>query len=249
MGAEVFPETVWSLVLAATDEGDPHRAQAAFCDLCGAYRQPIFRWMCSAGLNPHDAEDSTQEFLEKWLQRGNPLVGFRRRERRFREFLSVCLRRYLSDRRDGALTQKRGMGVLHSQLEDDLAVSPEAPPGLSLDLELARFLHAQALMELTSSWTDRIGAPAWTQVSRLAFDGENGVPQAVIAGQLACPLNTLKGWILRLRREHFERFRGKAMLLCPPTESESEVVYLLGLLKDHGQSQTSSSTTPCPNSR
>jgi DNA-directed RNA polymerase specialized sigma24 family protein len=248
MGAEVFPETVWPLVLAATDQKDPERAQAAFRELCGAYRQPIFRWMCSVGLNPHDAEDSTQEFLHKWLQRGNPLVGFQRRERRFREFLSVCLRRYLSDRRDSALAQKRGTGVVHSQLEDDSAASPEEPPGVSLDLELARFLHTQALVELTSTWTDRIGAPAWMQVSRLAFDGEDGVPQAVIAGQLACPLNTLKGWILRLRREHFERFRGKAMLLALPTDSEFEVVYLLGLLKEHGLSQTSS-TTPFLNSR
>ena len=92
----IFPLTHWSGVVQAAG-AEPDKARRAFEQLCADYRDAIAHWMRLQRLSPEDAEDAAHDFLAQWLQRENPLRDFQRGERRFREFLRVCLRRFLAD--------------------------------------------------------------------------------------------------------------------------------------------------------
>ena len=124
----------------------------------------------------------------------------------------------------------------------------QPPPGRSLDLEVARELHARVVTELRTGWEARLGPSVFAQVLQLAFDYGTPLPQAAVAERLGCPLNTLKGWILRLRREYFQQFGLKVQRHTAPIEAKPELVYLLGLLTEFGFVGTVAATRP-PDSR
>ena len=106
----IFPATHWSAVLQAAG-AEPDKARRAFEQLCADYRDAIAHWMRLQRLTPEDAEDAAHDFLAQWLQRENPLHGFQRGERRFREFLRVCLRRFLADWHARRHAARRGGGA------------------------------------------------------------------------------------------------------------------------------------------
>jgi DNA-directed RNA polymerase specialized sigma24 family protein len=106
--AGVFATTHWSVVLAAGDENDP-LAAAALGQLCQSYWYPLYAFVRRQGANPHEAEDLTQEFFARLLDKrfianASPEKG------RFRSFLLVALKRFLINERERALAQKRGGG-------------------------------------------------------------------------------------------------------------------------------------------
>src|SRR5690349_9303705 len=57
----VFPNTRWSVVLAAR-QASPEAA-AALETICQAYWQPLYAYVRRSGKSPHDAQDLTQEFF------------------------------------------------------------------------------------------------------------------------------------------------------------------------------------------
>src|SRR6187402_2994549 len=88
-----FNTTHWSLVLLAGDLQAP-QADAALDKLCAAYWPPLYAYVRRSGHSPEDAQDLTQEFfarlLEKqWMNAAEPSRGH------FRTFLLVALKRFL----------------------------------------------------------------------------------------------------------------------------------------------------------
>src|SRR5215472_16830230 len=93
-GPRIFPNTRWSLVLAARQQFSPESA-AALEAICRAYWYPLYSYVRRTGQSPHDAQDLTQEFfsrlLEKrWLDSADPHKG------KLRTFLIVALKNFLS---------------------------------------------------------------------------------------------------------------------------------------------------------
>jgi RNA polymerase sigma-70 factor (ECF subfamily) len=77
--------------------------------LCQSYWFPLYAFLRRRGYDNHQAEDSTQAFfahiLEKHhLRTASPKYG------KFRSFLLIRLKGFLSDERDRAQAQKRGGG-------------------------------------------------------------------------------------------------------------------------------------------
>ena len=64
----VFPNTRWSVVLAATQQPSPESA-AALEALCRAYWYPLYAYVRRCGQSPHDAQDLTQEFFRRLLEK------------------------------------------------------------------------------------------------------------------------------------------------------------------------------------
>lgn len=107
-GNNRFATTRWSVVLAAKD-GNAPVARNALTDLCGIYWYPLYAFVRRQGHSAEEAEDLTQEFfarlLEKdFLQSVNPAKG------RFRSFLLAAMRHFLANEWDRAKTAKRGGG-------------------------------------------------------------------------------------------------------------------------------------------
>ncbi len=113
-----FPQTRWSLVLAATDGGET--AARALEELCRMYWKPVFTYIRAQGFAPHDAEDLAQEFFARLLER-DLLRDTGREKGKLRTFLAVVLRNFLNNARESASAKKRGGGLV--RVEGDTAES------------------------------------------------------------------------------------------------------------------------------
>jgi RNA polymerase sigma factor (sigma-70 family) len=105
---EKFATTRWSLVLAAGHEQSPGSSEA-LATLCGIYWYPLYAFGRRLGHCPEEAQDLTQEFFVRVLEKGylgtaDPTLG------RFRCFLLTSFKHFLSKERERAQTQKRGGG-------------------------------------------------------------------------------------------------------------------------------------------
>jgi len=231
MDLDDFPLTQWTQVLEATSR-DPERARQAVVALCVRYRDAIRSWFQRDLRTRQEAEDLTHDFLSRWLARDAPLGNFTRGERRFREFLAVCLRHFAASRHEQAVALKRGGGAVHLDLTEE-AAAPEAMAD-ALDLDLARRLHQTTLAELAGRWHPRVPRDGWPRLCDLAWGGDPAPHYAAQAADLGVPMGTLKGWIFRIRQEHYEGFRQRARMLTDPDDVDAEVRHLLGLLFRHG---------------
>jgi len=95
-------------VLAARDH-DGMAAREALAGLCSSYWFPLYAFIRRQGSSPHEAEDLTQEFFYRFLERDSiehvhPARG------KFRSFLLSCLKNFLANERERASAQRRGGG-------------------------------------------------------------------------------------------------------------------------------------------
>jgi RNA polymerase sigma-70 factor (ECF subfamily) len=110
-----FATTHWSLIVAARD-GEAAEAQAALTALCQAYWYPLYAYIRRQGHPADRAEDLTQEFFARLLEKDflgvlDPAKG------KFRAFLLAACKHFLANERDRERTQKRGHGRLHLSLD------------------------------------------------------------------------------------------------------------------------------------
>jgi len=102
----LFVTTRWSVVLAAQDRSSPDSA-AALEVLCRAYWYPLYVYVLGTGHTAEAAQDLTQEFFARllardWLRVVLPDKG------RFRTFLLVAMKRFLTNEWHRGMRQKRG---------------------------------------------------------------------------------------------------------------------------------------------
>src|SRR6266513_290942 len=114
-----FKTTHWSVVLQAGRDSSSD-ATAALEKLCRAYWYPIYVYVRRQGHAAHDAQDLTQEFFAQLL-RLRSLGAVAPHKGKFRTFLLVSLKHFLSDARDAARAQKRGGGRAVLSLDEDEA--------------------------------------------------------------------------------------------------------------------------------
>ncbi|MDQ3623425.1 MAG: sigma-70 family RNA polymerase sigma factor [Verrucomicrobiota bacterium] len=109
--AALFVTTRWSVVLAAQDAGVGD-ATAALETLCRTYWRVLYGYARRHGYSPHDAEDATQAFFARLLEK-DYLQAVRRELGPFRAFLQMAFKRFLSKERERASAALRGGGVKH----------------------------------------------------------------------------------------------------------------------------------------
>src|SRR5436190_6103694 len=103
-----FLTTHWSLIVAARDRESPH-AREALAELCRAYWYPLYACVRRQGYSPDQAQDETQEFFARFLEKD--LLGLADRAKgKFRSFLLAACKHFLANERDRANAQKRGGG-------------------------------------------------------------------------------------------------------------------------------------------
>jgi RNA polymerase sigma factor (sigma-70 family) len=126
----VFPNTRWSVVLAAKRRPSPESA-AALEAICRAYWYPLYAYVRRCGQSPPDAQDLTQEFFcrlldKRWLDSANPDKG------KLRTFLIVALKHFMSKEWRRASAQRRGGGQSLVQFDTAFAESRYAVDTASL---------------------------------------------------------------------------------------------------------------------
>src|SRR6266446_4288235 len=105
-GLRAFPPTRWSVVLAAKQRQSPASA-AALEGICRAYWYPLYAYVRRCGQSPHDAQDLTQEFFCRLLQK-HWLDSADREKGRLRTFLIVALKNFMNKEWRRASAQRRG---------------------------------------------------------------------------------------------------------------------------------------------
>ena len=115
----MFPETQWTVVLAAGGTPSPESA-AALERLCSSYWYPLYAYVRRRGHSPPDAQDLTQEFFARLLEH-NWIAHADRHKGRFRSFLLMAMKRFLAKEWDKVKTLKRGGQVRLVPLQLDTA--------------------------------------------------------------------------------------------------------------------------------
>src|SRR5687767_8328037 len=108
-----FNTTRWSLIADA--RGDPLLARPALESLCRDYRPPVLAYVRRHARLASDAEDLTQEFFARFLEKGWYADAAPERGR-FRALVLTALRRFLIDAEARVRTQKRGGREAHVEL-------------------------------------------------------------------------------------------------------------------------------------
>ena len=103
-----FATTQWQMVLDASRSDAPGNLEA-LQQLCGAYWYPLYAYIRRRGHGREDAEDLTQEFFARLLEK-QWLDGIQKSGSRFRSFLLSALNGFLANQYDRTTAAKRGGG-------------------------------------------------------------------------------------------------------------------------------------------
>ena len=103
-----FATTHWSTVLAAGDSASAG-SSAALERLCRSYWYPLYAFVRRKGHPPEDAQDLTQAFFARFIEK-RFLKGVDRERGRFRTFLLTALSHFLANEWYRVKAAKRGGG-------------------------------------------------------------------------------------------------------------------------------------------
>ena len=123
-GAAAFTTTHWSVVLEA--RGESPAAEAALEKLCRIYWWPLYGFVRREGYKPEEAQDLTQAFFARLLERRD-FETVRRERGRLRSYLLASMKNFLSKARDREKALKRGEGRPLISLDDLLARETRRP--------------------------------------------------------------------------------------------------------------------------
>jgi RNA polymerase sigma-70 factor (ECF subfamily) len=211
--------------------GDSAESAAALETLCRAYWLPLYAFVRRKGFEPADAEDYTQAFFQRLLER-NDLAHVSQDKGRFRSFLMAALQHFISDELDRARALKRGGGRQHLRLDTTDAeplyaaemVDGETPER-AFDRNWTRALLARAGTRLRNEC-----AAAGKEELFAAVGPETGgeESQAAIAARLGLTESAVKSAAFRLRQRYRELIIDEvAQTVSNPAELEEELRQLL----------------------
>ena len=182
-----FTTTHWSVVLAA---GDPRSPQAgeALETLCRAYWYPLYVYVRRRGYGVEDAQDLTQTFFARFVEKGSFELADPARGR-FRTFLLHALEHFLINEWKRAHRLKRGGGKPSLSLDADdaehrYASEPAArlTPERAYEKRWAMTLLEQVLAALRQEYTGpATGACSRNWLSSLGQDASTSTPSSASA--------------------------------------------------------------------
>jgi RNA polymerase sigma factor (sigma-70 family) len=233
----VFVTTHWSLVLLARDSQSPQSA-AALEKLCRAYWYPLYAYVRRSGQSRENAEDLTQAFFTRLLEK-HFLDSVRQERGRFRTFLLVALKRFLANEWDRARAQKRGGARTHLPLDTELAerklqvelAAPQLSPDRAFERRWALALLEQTLSRLRAEF-ERAGKTAEFERLKIFLTADkHEIPYAGFAAETGMSESALRVAAHRLRKRYRELFREEiAHTLAEGESVDEELRCLLDVL-------------------
>lgn len=230
----LFPNTRWSVVLA-TRQPTPESA-AALETICQAYWYPLYAYVRRCGKPPHDAQDLTQEFfcrlLEKrWLDSANREKG------KLRSFLIVALKKFMSNEWDRVSAQRRGGGRAHAQIDTAFAESRFATdaqalaPDETFDRQWALTLISLTTARLRAEFT-AAGKPGdYDALKNCLLADRGAIDYAAVAKQLGVNDGAARVAVHRLRKRFREIYREEiSQTLAEGADLDAELHHLAATL-------------------
>lgn len=231
-----FQTTHWSLVLRAGHRED-RDADAAMAALCQRYWFPLYSYVRWRVADVHEAQDLTQEFFARLLEKEYLAVADPQRGK-FRCFLLASLKHFLANEWNRAHAQKRGGHARHLSLDLGSGES-------RLNLEPAHALTPERLFErqwvltlldlvmtrLQEEYQTQGKAPQFERLKDvLTGDGER-LPYSALAVALGMSEDAARQAASRMRKRYRELLREEvAQTLAEPGNVDDEIRSLFEVL-------------------
>ena len=236
-GPEYFATTHWSIVLTAGQTSAPDAADALE-KLCRGYWYPLFAYVRRRGHGPHDAQDLTQEFFLRFLEK-NYLKAVAREKGKFRSFLLASMNHFLANEWDKAKTEKRGGKLQFVSMDatfDDSDHRHEPAADLSpervYEQQWALALLAQVLARLRQEFVAAGKAHLFDHLKPFLTGQKRAETYADLAAQLKTTEGALKMTVQRMRQRYRELLRDEiAQTVASEAEIEEELRALLSALR------------------
>ncbi len=192
-----FQTTRWSLIEDARDH--PSRSRAALEQLCRAYRPPVLAFIRHSGYGANDAEDLTQTFFLRFLERGwyadaTPERG------RFRSLLLTSVRHFLSDQHAQALARKRSGGVVQGGDDAIIHLAGGEGPEEAFTRAWLGTVVSHAMTRLSEEWTQAGKQEQFRQLSSMLVEHADAEELQALAGETGTRANTLAVQAHRMRQ-------------------------------------------------
>lgn len=230
-----FAPTRWTIVLAA-GHGAAQRADEALAELCRTYWYPMYAYARRRGQSPHDAEDLTQAFFARLIEK-DWLASVRREKGRFRSFLLVAMKRFMADEWDRARAAKRGGGDMTVPLDTEVAERQFDPrlaggtPELAFDREWAMTLLDHTLARLREEFPGPAKQEEYAVLKEYLTADRGAIPYEELALRLQTTPGAARVAVHRLRKRFREIFRDEiAQTVAREEDQEDELRHLLAAL-------------------
>ena len=231
-----FHTTHWTVVLAAR-QNDGAVARAALTDLCQTYWLPLYAFIRRQGLNPHQAEDLTQEFFCQFLERDSlayvqPTAG------KFRSFLLACLKNFLSNERHRSQAKRRGGGMTFvainsADAETHYSFEPvdHRTPEADFERRWAFTVLEQTIQRLKHEYCAAGKRELFEDLQGFLPGGQETVTRADLANKRGVSIGAIDVAIHRLRQRFGALLRSQvAQTVSSETEVEEEIRHLITVL-------------------
>jgi len=233
---ERFHTTQWSRVVAANWDDSP-QSRAALAALCETYWPPLYAFVRRSGYSPADAEDLTQAFFARLLER-NSLRAADRQRGRFRSFLLGAIKHFLANQRKATRAQKRGGGRQLRTLDFALVEAAYAMEPSNGQTPQRLFDRHWALMLLTQGWRRleeeqrQAGkAEQFACLQSFLVGGDEQSTYRIAAHQLETTEAAVKMAVHRLRKRYREVLRDEiGQTVADPGEIDDEIRQLFAVL-------------------
>lgn len=237
-GNSLFVATRWSVVLTAKDKSSPDSAVALEA-LCHAYWYPLYVFIRRQGGSSHDAQDLTQEFFARLLQK-DYLQAAAPEKGRFRTFLRVALKRFLANEWDRVRALKRGGGNSPISLD---ALSAEdryrneradmLSPDRIYERRWAMTLLDQVMRLLRIEYTELGKVAEFEELKGVLTADRGAIPYSAIAEKLKTTEGASRVAVHRMRKRFRELFQATvADTVARPEEVEDEMRYVVAVLSE-----------------
>jgi len=231
-----FRSTQWSLVIAAARWPSPD-AQQALAALCTIYWPPLYAFVRRCGYSTSDAEDLTQEFFARLLEK-NFLKSAEQERGRFRSFLLASMKHFLANEWDRAHAKKRGGDFTHVPIDVERIESLVAQqwssnisPEQLFERQWALTVIELALARLEDEFSRANKRPLFDELKSHLLGPGDRVPYANLAFKTQTTVAAIKVTMHRMRRRFRDLLRSQiGQTVASEAEIDDEIRYLMSVV-------------------
>jgi len=231
-----FATTQWSIVVRAA-RPEESAARWALEQLCQRYWLPLYAFARRRVATVHEAQDLTQEFFVRLLEK-NSLAAASPERGRFRSFLLASFKNFLANEWDRAAAQKRGGGRERLSLdwesgESRLSLEPvhTDTPEREFERQWILTLLDNVVRRLEDEFASTGKARQFELLKETLTGGRAVINYTAVAAELSISEEAARQTAHRLRRRYRELLREEvAATVESDAELEDEIGRLLSSL-------------------
>jgi len=228
-----FHTTRWSVVLAAQGKSSADAFQSLEA-LCRQYWPPLYAYVRHLGYAEHDAQDLTQAYFARLLEKDWLAAAVRERGR-FRSFLLMTLKRFLANEWDRSKTQKRGGAARMISLDAAERISIPDRNSMTADSLFERrwamTLLESVMQRLRDEHEAASGSAEYEQLKACLTAERGDLDYETLAASLGIQHASARSRVYRLRKRFRELFRDEvAGTVADPADVADEVRAVIAAL-------------------